>query len=357
MKNKLEVVSEKFEEGSNKLDIYTEKLNRMKESLKFWFKTFRAKAAILALILLTIIPIMTQNPYYLGIFITPMIFTIFAASWDFIAGYSGQISFGHSIFFGAAGYVLVKLMIETNLPWTVALLIAGLVAVGVGVLIGIPCVRLKGPYLALATMVMLLIVNNLFKLEIFTNFFDLGGTTGLQGASRISKDPVVNYYGNFIITIICVISLLLLAKSNFGTILESIRDDDKGAKASGINVSRYKIYAFMISSFFAGIAGGLYSMHIYSVTPDCFSTTFSFLTIVFASLGGLGTIVGAGLGAFVFYLSDEILSEFASIVGIPDLTLLIVSVVLILIIRFANRGLLKPLLENLKDLWDLLIGK
>lgn len=107
----------------------------------------------------------------------------------------------------------------------------------------------------------------------------------------------------------------------------------------------------MISSFFAGIAGGLYVTQVSAVSPAIYLPLNSFYAIVMASLGGLGTIVGAGLGSFIFWLLYELLRDFA------EISVLILSIILLLIIRFADEGLLKPALEHLKDLWDLLIGR
>lgn len=326
-----------------------ERFNSMKNSLKFWFKTFRAKTAILSLLILCIIPILVTNPYYLGIFITPMIFTIFAGSWDFLAGYSGQVSFGHSVFFGIAGYVTSYFLRYLNFDWVISLLIGAIAAVGVGVLIGVPSLRVKGPYLALVTMVSTLILFNLFMLHQLSPY--LGGTEGISRIRPLSEDPLEVYFITLIIMVISVVILILLGKSDFGTVLKSIRDDDRGAKASGINVSLYKVIAFMISAFFAGIAGGLFAMQFRGVSPGIFLPLYSFYAIVMAALGGIGTIVGAGLGSFIFWLLYELLRDFAG------MSVFILSIILIIIIRFAEEGLLKPALEHLKDLWDLLIGR
>ncbi|TFF89751.1 MAG: branched-chain amino acid ABC transporter permease [Promethearchaeota archaeon] len=328
---------------------FSEKLDSSKSYMKFWVKTFRGKLALLSLLGLILLPLMTQSPYYLGIFITPMIFTIFAGSWDFLAGYAGQVSFGHSIFFGIAGYMTSYCLRYFNFHWTISLLFGALAGVGVGLIIGIPCLRVKGPYLALVTMVFSLILFNIFMMRELEPF--LGGSEGISGVRNISENIVVTYLISLIIMVISVIILIILGKSNLGTVLKSIRDDDKGSKASGINVSRYKIIAFMISGFFAGIAGGLFSMQFRGVSPGVFLPLYSFYAIVMAALGGLGTIVGSALGSFIFWLLYELLRDFA------DISVFILAIILILVIRFAEQGLLKPALEHLKDAWDLLIGK
>jgi len=330
-------------------DSFSKKIDSNLNSIKFWFKTFRAKTAMLSLVFLIIIPLFTQNPYYLGIFITPMIFTIFAGSWDFLAGYAGQVSFGHSIFFGIAGYTTSFFLRYLSLNWTLSLIFGAIAGVAVGLLVGIPCLRLKGPYLALATMVFSLILFNVFMMHELSPW--LGGSEGISGVRPLAENPIIVYFITLIIMVISVIILIVLGKSNLGTILKSIRDDDKGAKASGINVSKYEIIAFMISGFFAGIAGGLFAMQFRGVSPGVFLPLYSFYAIVMAALGGLGTIVGAGLGSFIFWLLYELLRDFA------DISVFILAIILILVIRFAEQGLIRPALEHLKDLWDLLMGK
>ena len=136
-----------------------------------------------------------------------------------------------------------------------------------------------------------------------------------------------------------------------GTVFKSIRDDNKGAEASGINLTKYKLYAFMISAFFAGIAGGLFAMHNRGVNPGVFQPLYSFYAIVMASLGGIATISGSALGSFFFWFVAEIFTDW------PEVSVFIFSIILILVIRFAEHGILKPILERLRDIWDLVLGK
>ncbi|MEJ2251796.1 MAG: branched-chain amino acid ABC transporter permease [Candidatus Lokiarchaeota archaeon] len=278
----------------------SQKAKNSSSYLQYWLKTFRAGLTLLCVICLFVFPLLTQNTYYLSIFITPMIFTIFAASWDFLAGFAGQVSFGQSIFFGISAYITSYFLKYLQFNWGFSLIIGALVGVAVGLIVGIPSLRLKGPYLALATLMFSLILFQLFMMEQLTPF--LGGTQGIPNVRPLSDNIVEVYFIYLIIMIICVLVMIWIGKSNFGTILKSIRDDDKGARASGINIAKYKIYAFMISGFFAGIAGGLFAMQNRGAGPSIFLPNYSFYAIVFAALGGIGTISGAGLGAFFFWL-------------------------------------------------------
>jgi branched-chain amino acid transport system permease protein len=321
--------------------------------LKTWIKTFRGGLTIFCLIIISIIPIFLQNPYHLGIFITAMIFTIFAASWDFLAGFAGLVSFGQAMFLGISAYFTAYFLRNLAAPWWLSILIGAFASVCFGLFIGIPCLRLKGPYLALGTMVFSLIIFDLLM---------MGGLAlilfGTEGISRVPSIFPVNetyqikiYYLTLIITVICLEIIIFIGKSNLGTILKSIRDDSTSSEASGINITKYKIIAFMISSFFAGIAGGIFAVHLRAVNPAIFGPLYSFYAIIMASLGGLATISGSALGAFFFIFLGEALRPFG------DYSVLIFSIVLILLIRFAEHGILKPILERLKDLWDLLLGR
>ena len=134
----------------------------------------------------------------------------------------------------------------------------------------------------------------------------LGGSGGISKVPPISLNPVIEYTITLFIMVIVFILIIAIAKSNFGTILKSIRDDERGSGASGINTTKYKIFVFMISGFFAGIAGALFAMHYRGVNPAFFQPLYSFYAIVMAALGGIATISGSALGAFFFVIVTRI---------------------------------------------------
>jgi branched-chain amino acid transport system permease protein len=334
-----------------------EKISGFPSYMRDWIKTFRGKITIVCLIILSIIPLLTQNQYHIGIFLTFMIYTIFAASWDFLAGFVGQVSFGHAIFLGVSGYVTAYTITNFNLEWWLALLIGAIISVLFGLIIGIPALRLKGPYLALGTLSMSLILFQVFIMGTLSRWWEgtigteLFGTDGISKVPSLSQDPVFEYFITFLIMCISLLILTHITKSNTGTIFKSIRDDETGAEASGINLAKYKIYAFMISGFFAGIAGGLFAMRFRGVNPGVFQPLYSFYAIIIVAIGGISTISGSAIGAFIFVFSGELLRETLA------LSLLIFSIVLILFVRFAEHGVLKPALERIQELWDLLLGR
>jgi len=184
--------------------------------LKTWIKTFRGGLTIFCLIIISIIPIFLQNPYHLGIFITAMIFTIFAASWDFLAGFAGLVSFGQAMFLGISAYFTAYFLRNLAAPWWLSILIGAFASVCFGLFIGIPCLRLKGPYLALGTMVFSLIIFDLLM---------MGGLAlilfGTEGISRVPSIFPVNetyqikiYYLTLIITVICLEIIIFIGKSS-----------------------------------------------------------------------------------------------------------------------------------------------
>ncbi|MFX1288645.1 MAG: branched-chain amino acid ABC transporter permease [Promethearchaeota archaeon] len=317
-----------------------------------WVRTFKGGLTLVCLLGFLALPLLTQNPYYLGIFITATIFAIFATSWNFLAGFAGQVSFGHAIFLGMGGYITGYLLRFHDVPWQISLILGGIVSLIVAFLIGIITTRLKGPYLALGTMALSVFIMALFmneRLAIATDWIFFG-TPGIDRVPPISTNVVEIFYIYTFIMVVSILVLIYIGKSNMGTIFKSIRDDETGAEAQGINITRYKVIAVMISGFFAGIAGGLFAMRFRNATPLLFQPLYSFYAIIMTTIGGLATMGGSVLGAFIFFGLNAILIDLWDPV-------FIFSIILILIIRFADMGVLRPALERLKDLWDILLGR
>ena len=349
----------KFTELSTGIKRNIKEIPSAMSRLKAWLGTFKGGLTLFCMLIIAIIPLLTQNDYYLGsMFIVAMIYTIYAASWDFLAGYTGQVSFGQAAFFGFAGYVTADRLLLQNWGWFPSLFFGALMAVLISLIIGIPALRLKGPYLALGTMSFGMILYLLFAMPTI-----LYGSEGLYNVPRLSNNVVVEYYVVFIFVIVSLTIMKAIGNSKLGTVFKSIRDDETGAEASGINTTKYKILAFMISAFFAGIAGGFFTMRNTAVSAQIFGATYSFYPLVMVAIGGIATISGAGVGAFFFIFLIEILRGVADLKWLPEATVgflddaLIFSVLLILVIRFAGAGVLKPAIEKLKNLWDLLLGR
>lgn len=333
---------------TNRVQRLGTKIQEFPKYLKDWVKTFKGGITLLCVIGLFLMPLVTTSPYFLGIFMLSMIFAIFAASWDFLAGFVGKVSFGQAIFLGLSAYITGALLKFLNFPWWGALIFGILFSIIVGLIIGSITLRLKGPYLALGTMVMGIILQKLFALYQLKPL--LWGDEGISGIPSISSSAVFNYIVILIFMIISFILMIQITKTNLGTIFKSIRDDETGADASGINTVKYKIIAFMISSAFAGLAGALFVMYNRAVNPLIFQPLYSFYALVMAALGGIATISGSALGAFIFIFLGEFVRDLAD-------PLFIFSIVLILIIRFASEGILNSAIEHIKDFWDVLMGR
>lgn len=353
-------IMEKTEKKS-RFQVFSGKVLGVPSYLKDWALTFKGGLTLLCLVILFFFPFLTANPYFLEIFILALIFSVFAASWDFLAGYTGQVSFGHAIFFGLSAYGVSATLVFYNFSWWAALLFGMIISVLVGIAVGYVCLRFKGPYLALGTMVIALMLMNLFKIGQLKDY--LWGDEGISGVPALNSNSIIVYYTILILTVISFIVLIHITKSNMGKILRSIRDDETGSEASGINTTKYKIIAFVISGVFAGLAGGLFAMYNRSVNPLIFQPFYSFIVLVMAALGGIATISGSALGAFTYIFLSEILRTLEEVAPAnPLLAALtdphfVFSIVLILIIRFASTGILRSALDKLKSFWDVLLGR
>ena len=309
-----------------------------------WAFTFRGSVTLFCLVGLCVIPL-SGSEYITQIVITAMILAIYAASWDLLAGFAGQTSFGHSAFFGISGYVTAAFVKFLGFNWFLALLAGTGVAVIFSLLIGIPCLRLRGPYLALGTLAFSLILFNLFLTGTW-----LGGTEGISGLPR-AADPAVIFYLITAFMIVSFVAMRAIVDSRLGTVLKAIRDDEVCADASGINTTVYKLIAFMISGCFAGIAGALFVLNTTAVNPAIYSTLYSFYAIIMASIGGIATIYGSIVGGFLFVLLSELLRPLAAI------ALLIFATLLIMIIRFSDEGIMNPFLNRVQEQWDKIRGR
>lgn len=244
-----------------------------------------------------------------------LIWAIFAASWDFLSGLTGQINFGHAIFFGIGAYaafwfamgfesILGNYIILDPLP---ALIIGALISAFVAALIGMMALRVKGPYLALVTLVIPLIVSSLIKLDYFSGV--TGGDTGFINIPQIIKPTfnldidIITFYAFMLVVFFISLGILMfLAYSRLGIALQSIREDEDAAESLGINIQFYKIFAFTVSAFFAGIAGGMFAQFRNVSNPSFFESEFSFAVIIMVVIGGIGSISGGAIGAFLLTL-------------------------------------------------------
>ncbi len=301
------------------------------------YKGFRGEVLVLPsrtvvllfCLILLLLPLVMAHPYYLRILIMASIFAIFAASWDLLSGFTGQISFGHALFFGVAAYTAALLNLNIGLPPWLTIPLGALAAVVAGLVVGVPCLRLRGTYLALATLAFPLILTGvIFAIPDIT-----GGELGVYGVDRLSDSRVIEYYIAVVVMIVLGFVMWKITDSKTGIIFHAIREDEVAARASGINTTKYKLLAFCLSGLFAGIAGGLYVHFMRIAGPSTLELILSFQVIIWVIFGGIATIYGPIAGAFILVL----LMEFFTIA--PEIRMLLFAIMVMLVLLFMPEGL------------------
>ena len=294
--------------------------------------------ALIFFVLLFLIPTFTQQPYILRMLIFANMFVIFAVSWDFVSGYTGQLNFGHALFFGVAAYATAMLNrgapLGPHWPIWATIPIGALAAVVAGVAMCLPALRLRGPYLALVTLAFPLILLGV----IFANTQFTGGELGISGIDRISDSRVTDYYISVVVMLVSVFIMWKLTDAQSGLvrtgiILHAIREDEIAARASGINTIRYKLFAFAVGGFFAGIAGAMYAHFLRIAGPSTLDLTLSFQAIIWTVFGGIVSIYGAVVGVYILYPLTE------SLRFISQFRMLIFAAIVILILLFMPEGI------------------
>ena len=250
-----------------------------------------------------------MNAYYRGVVIDIGIAIILAVSLNLINGHTGQFSLGHAGFMSVGAYVSAMLTLELQknlgeaLPWIFlpALIAGGLVAALAGLLVGVPSLRLKGDYLAIVTLGFGEIIR-----VIFQNVDAAGAASGLSGIPRLT-----GLAWTFTLAAVTVYVVGCLVNSTYGRGFLAVHDDEVAASSMGLNPTRYKVTAFVIGAFFAGIAGGLFAHHKTSITPQVFDFMKSFEIVLMVILGGMGKTGGVILAAIVLTVLPEPLRQFS----------------------------------------------
>jgi branched-chain amino acid transport system permease protein len=272
------------------------------------------------------------NRYYLGIAIDVGISIILAASLNLINGHTGQFSLGHAGFMAVGGYIAAKLTLvfgpsvsASAQPFLFlgALIAGGFVAAIVGLGVGIPSLRLRGDYLAIVTLGFGEIIRVIFQTsETF------GAATGLTGISKLTTFGWA--WGLAAVTVYVVTCLV---NSTYGRGFIAVHDDEVAAGAMGINPVRYKVTAFVIGAFFAGIAGGLYAHHKLVLKPDGFDFIKSIEIVVMVILGGMGRTAGVIMAAIILTVLPELLR------GVAEYRMIIYSLLVIILMMARPQGL------------------
>jgi branched-chain amino acid transport system permease protein len=263
------------------------------------------------------------NPFYINTLMFIGINIMLATSLHLIIGITGQFSIGHAGFLAVGAYASAVMTMKLELPFIIAVLTGGVIAAVAGMVIGIPSLRLKGDYLAIATLGFGEIVR-----IVLLNIEYVGGASGMQ-VSHLTTWPWV-----FACVMITVLVIRNFTNSTHGRACISVREDETAADAMGINTTYYKVAAFVIGAFFAGIAGSLYAHNFYIIQPSNFGFLKSFDILIFVVLGGLGSLSGSVLAAILLTIVTTFLQDY------PETRMIIYSLVLILMMIFRPQGLM-----------------
>lgn len=327
---------------------------------------------ILFLLFLALLPQIFPSRYLLNIVNIIMIMTISIHGLNILTGFAGQISAGHAAFMGVGAYACASFMTFFGFSFLVALPLSGITAGLVGMLFGLPSLRLKGFYLAMTTISAQFILTAFFfhfKPEIF------GGSTGmslqpLQLGSMIFDTQEKVYYLVMPVTVLMTYFALNLVRSRMGRAFVAVRDNDLSAEIMGINLFGYKLRAFFVGCFFAGVAGSLYIVFMRTIRPDQYSLMDSIWMLGILIIGGLGSILGGILGTVFVKVLDELVliltpflgsilpSEYASRLS-ASLGLVVFGLVVVLFLVLEPRGLAHrwEILKNRYRNWPFTYGE
>jgi len=313
----------------------------------FWF-------AVLILFLAAF-PFLFKN-YYVYMANYMAINIIVAIGLNLLVGYTGQISLGHAGFFALGAYGTLILMTKAHFPFLLALPVSAIIAALFGFLLGIPALRLQGPYLSIATLGFGLTITQVIgRIEFF------GGRQGLHAPDLVIgpwhlKSDRDFYYLLITITVLLAFAARNIIKTKVGRAFIAIRDADIAAETMGVNLVFYKTLAFAVSAFYTGVAGGLYAFVLRYIEPEIFTLLMSIIFLAMVVVGGLGSILGSIAGACLLswldlqlrnildvpYLGEwlESLSKsFFSITGVSNIQYIVFGLIMVLIMLFEPLGL------------------
>ncbi|MGL4106448.1 branched-chain amino acid ABC transporter permease [Clostridium sp. LP20] len=264
------------------------------------------------------------SSYYGGIIILTLINIILAVSLNLIVGFTGQLCLGHAGFMAIGAYISALITIKANMPFVISIFIGAIVACFFAALIGYPTLKLKGDYFAITTLAFCEIIR-----VVLMNINSIGGARGLTGIPNKTTFSVA-----FLFMIITVVVIYNIIHSSQGRSMISIRENEIAAEAMGVNAFKYKMMAFIVGAFFAGLAGGLYAHYMGYIQPASFDFVKSIDYLTFVVFGGMGSISGSILATTILTFLPELLR------GLQDYRMIIYPLALIILMIFRPQGLL-----------------
>jgi branched-chain amino acid transport system permease protein len=296
---------------------------------------------LIAIAVIAALPVVFQDSYWRTNLIVCALNVMLAISLDFILGYAGQLNLGHSAFYGIGAYASTLLIMKLGVPFWIAFLLAMALAGMAGIALSIFAVRLRGHYLAIASLGFAVIVH-----QVLLNWISL--TQGPLGIYGIKPPPAISVpvisvvsFGDtanmfYLVAGFALVFYLLLyrlVRSPVGETLTAIREDEVSAASFGINCTAWKVFAFGTGSAIAGAAGAFYASFVGTLVPDAFGITESFTMLAMVIVGGMGTLIGPACGAILLTVLPELLR------GVGDLRLVLYGAALTLVVMFVPGGI------------------
>lgn len=273
------------------------------------------KALLLTLIaaFAVTLPLVASNGYFIHLLVMALVYGVVAMGLNILTGYTGKLSLGHAGFFGVGAYVSALLSIKAGIPAIFSILLAGVAVFFLGVLLGLPTLRLEGHYLSIVTIgfneVIILAIINMRSLT--------RGPGGLRGIPPLSiagfefTTDLSQYYFMLVFVSILLYLTSKLVKSHVGLALRAVMDGETASEACGVNVAYYRVFAFGISAMYAGLGGGVLAHFLNYISPYSFQSPESFALLGMLVVGGIGTLAGPVVGALIMTLLPEYLRAFA----------------------------------------------
>ncbi len=266
-------------------------------------------ASVLGLAALVLYPVLIPNPYYIHLFETILIYAILLFGLDIVVGYTGQVSLGHAGLFGIGSYATGVMVFKLGAPFWIAIPASVAGAAVFGAILALPALRVTGPYLAMVT----LAFGTIIQILINEMTFLTEGPMGIKIAKPViigQKLGEVGYY--YMVAALMVVSLIVvhrILKSNLGRAFEALRDSPIASDCMGVSVYRYKVYAFVISAGFAGLAGSLYAYSEEYISPNTYNFELTILFLLAVIMGGRKTRSGALIGAMIVVMLPSLLAD------------------------------------------------
>ena len=292
-------------------------------------KSILAKTAVAAVVyvgVLLLVQVGIIDAYLQATMVTICVNIILAVSLNLVTGFTGQFSLGHAGFMAIGAYstALITMSMPTVLGFILGLLVGAILAALVGFLIGLPTLRLRGDYLAIATLGMAEIIRVLLL-----NFEFSNGAAGLSGIPQF-----VNWNWLFVLTAGTIVLISNFLNSRHGRDCIAVREDEIAAESIGVRSTQAKTLAFSVGAFFGAIAGGVYASSFYFIKPDLFGFMQSINILVIVVLGGLGSISGSIIAAILLAVVSTLLQPF------PEIRMILYSLVLVVLMVFRPQGIM-----------------